>query len=951
MDYNLSGLNTREFEHVSQALAQAILGPGVSVFGDGRDGGREAAFEGRVPYPSEIEAWDGYGVMQAKFRQRTDQQPQDAVSWLKGQVKEELEAWLSPASKRERLPEYLIFTTNVILTPVPGSGGIAQIEQFVSTYAARLGLKGWAVWSYDQLCRYLDRYDSIRRTYAGAITSGDVLARLLDAVSAGQKSRSDALTDATRASQYRREARLSLVPEERVDAVLDWADKSSSQVVTVPVGTLAVLVAPMGAGKSEEAENWWREGLREAAGDPDAVIPVWVDAGKAVPDLLDAITRAGGEPASGLGRIVIDDLDRLSPEQVAQLLYEARLLLAAHPTARILATCRPGIELGRAVVHEVAPWPVRRGAELLDLVVGDDGRILFEEREVQDLLTSPLQVLSVASRLLAGEDARVSSLELLSGLAASVIKGRRKGSPTSQTWDRLARLAVHILNAGGPVPAQHFAHEAEVWELTDTGLVVQEAAGLRFALPVFEQHFGAQALRKGSVLPEEIVTADAFPRWRYAIAFAVSASAPDEAENLMLRLARANPAAAAWTFDEIARSKKKQHHGMREAEDRARTTIARLVRADDDELRTAEIAGTWLREALEALVEGFGPLSGSLLEMRDGRLPRWGVWAKEGWVAISPSRYSSEPPAVTPLASHPRNREDAEWRWWSQHLFPGDPLGRWDWARERIREPLERLVRRGALLVPPDSPLAHERLWHLAQRLRQGNVPRDGVSVPEVRRRVEAMMEHVRTSVRYTHQVAGYTYDSADIRWMHSQLAGVTDEVLRRPYGEPDQEIPRRGRMWQGYSPLLTLRVTRQILRDALIGYRQLVELNFPSLASALGLYSALPVSAEGMVVMPEDDTDGSHSGLIHTLRPKAAGRRNDPPEVDLDLWTEPGFGPTSPFPGGPVKSKTNFHRPYYVDRELSTGSSRPATELAYEWLVRDLKAVGWLGVNVQLSV
>lgn len=134
----------------------------------------------------------------------------------------------------------------------------------------------------------------------------------------------------------------------------------------------------MGAGKSEEAENWWREGLREAAGDPDVVIPVWVDAGKAVPDLLDAVTRAGGEPVSGLGRIVIDDLDRLLSEQVAQLLYEARLLLAAHPTARILAACRPGIELGRAAVHEVAPWSVRKGAELLDLVVGDDGPMLLK---------------------------------------------------------------------------------------------------------------------------------------------------------------------------------------------------------------------------------------------------------------------------------------------------------------------------------------------------------------------------------------------------------------------------------------------------------------------------------------------------------------------------------------------------------------------------------------------
>ncbi|GGT17513.1 hypothetical protein GCM10014713_07810 [Streptomyces purpureus] len=71
---------------------------------------------------------------------------------------------------------------------------------------------------------------------------------------------------------------------------------------------------------------------------------------------------------------------------------------------------------------------------------------------------------------------------------------------------------------------------------------------------------------------------------------------------------------------------------------------------------------------------------------------------------------------------------------------------------------------------------------------------------------------------------------------------------------------------------------------------------------------------------------------------------------MDLALWTEPGFGPTLPFPGGPVESKTNFHQPHYEDRELPTGSSRPATALAYEWLIRDLKAVGWLGATTRLS-
>ncbi|MFH9424970.1 hypothetical protein [Streptomyces sp. NPDC017529] len=33
MDHNFSALSPRDFEHLSQALAQAVLGPGVSVFG------------------------------------------------------------------------------------------------------------------------------------------------------------------------------------------------------------------------------------------------------------------------------------------------------------------------------------------------------------------------------------------------------------------------------------------------------------------------------------------------------------------------------------------------------------------------------------------------------------------------------------------------------------------------------------------------------------------------------------------------------------------------------------------------------------------------------------------------------------------------------------------------------------------------------------------------------
>lgn len=72
MDYDLTRLGEREleFEHLSQALALQVLGASVSTFGDGPDGGREASFEGRLRFPESGQLWDGYGVVQAKFKHR-----------------------------------------------------------------------------------------------------------------------------------------------------------------------------------------------------------------------------------------------------------------------------------------------------------------------------------------------------------------------------------------------------------------------------------------------------------------------------------------------------------------------------------------------------------------------------------------------------------------------------------------------------------------------------------------------------------------------------------------------------------------------------------------------------------------------------------------------------------------------------------------------------------------
>ncbi|MFF2381668.1 NACHT domain-containing protein [Streptomyces sp. NPDC058108] len=184
MDYDLTRLGSREFEHLTQALAIKILGPAVQTFGDGPDGGREAEFHGELTYPlpDPEGPWDGHGVLQAKFLQRPRGTTHD-TAWFLNSVRAELRQWANPKSKRVRegaLPDYLLFCTNVVLSPDPEVGGIDSFKRIAGELIKELNLpvRDVRVWHFDQICRYLDIYPSIRQTYSGLTTAGDVLFRL-----------------------------------------------------------------------------------------------------------------------------------------------------------------------------------------------------------------------------------------------------------------------------------------------------------------------------------------------------------------------------------------------------------------------------------------------------------------------------------------------------------------------------------------------------------------------------------------------------------------------------------------------------------------------------------------------------------------------------------------------------------------------------------------------------
>lgn len=179
-DITFDNFNHRSFEQFTQALSVGVLGSGVLVFGDGPDGGREASYEGIVPFPSAAEKWDGYIVMQAKYRATLRKNATD-VTWLASQLRGELQKFRENTLLKR--PQYYILASNVVLSGVAGrkdsKGGQQKIDDVFEEYDD-LKIEGYRVWHPDVMEALLGSNPKLRQSYRGWLTAHDVLAEAFE---------------------------------------------------------------------------------------------------------------------------------------------------------------------------------------------------------------------------------------------------------------------------------------------------------------------------------------------------------------------------------------------------------------------------------------------------------------------------------------------------------------------------------------------------------------------------------------------------------------------------------------------------------------------------------------------------------------------------------------------------------------------------------------------------
>lgn len=175
--YELNKLGPAAFEHLVNQLALRVLGPGLSTFAAGPDGGRDAYFEGGAPYPSQTDAWSGVWYFQSKYHAADTSA--DAQKWLLNAISAELEAFGSPSSRRT-WPDIWIVATNVDPSGHAQTGTFDKAKQLVRKARSRLAPR-FHIWNGKKIVDLLVQYPEVARHFRHFLTPGHVVAELLAA--------------------------------------------------------------------------------------------------------------------------------------------------------------------------------------------------------------------------------------------------------------------------------------------------------------------------------------------------------------------------------------------------------------------------------------------------------------------------------------------------------------------------------------------------------------------------------------------------------------------------------------------------------------------------------------------------------------------------------------------------------------------------------------------------
>lgn len=164
LKYRLTILGWYNFEALVQTLLKVIIAPGVTSFGGTKDGGRDAVFEGKAPFPSQTTKWKGKWIFQVKYSELESGSVEAIGKRILNAFNKEIK---NIKQRRGYWPDNYVLITNVHLS--------SAFRKKLKNVIMEAGFKG-NFHSIDgrEVCEFLDIYPHIRYSFPQLIGLADL---------------------------------------------------------------------------------------------------------------------------------------------------------------------------------------------------------------------------------------------------------------------------------------------------------------------------------------------------------------------------------------------------------------------------------------------------------------------------------------------------------------------------------------------------------------------------------------------------------------------------------------------------------------------------------------------------------------------------------------------------------------------------------------------------------
>lgn len=670
--------------------------------------------------------------------------------------------------------------------------------------------------------------------------------------------------------------------------------------------SVVFITAPLGSGKSDTVLDWMSRSAELAAESSTSPLPVLFRADEVVGPLQDAVldhVSVRDLQRRGVD-LVIDGLDEAGNRAPA-LAESAIEFVARWPKSRVAIASRTSA-IPRGVKHvELEMWELEETEALIRVVSNGSRTSSWSwSDELKESVRRPLFALFAAQT-----PADVGPYEMIDTLVRRSIKSADNNAHRD--------LAIAIVRADGPIDPHEIASISPN-SFTNDRLVNTSDSRWRFELPIFLQWFAAQGILNGLVPLSEVTKDSAeFARWRYVLAVALSGASTTKFDEILQAIALWNPGAAGWVIKEIRTS------GL---------APSRPIVGSEG------VIASRLSLALDALQLG----AASRVNRRfiPGAVTV-AAYNSDNQTSVQwRARRAGEGP-IGAFLSHTEVGATRRWATVKSNYRPLPAFWPWEWTLEALRDDLEEALKHPHLLVAGGSVI-REEFAHTAWS-----------KIDRSRSTIDDLLTY--QGARYLPRLVNYNglvIDAETLKTIDERRTGWSHDG---PWLGPDLNQAASGWVGGNYSyERLRLRA-QEVYEAAMTAYLELSEGVFQDLGDFLRFRSGLPGTFVGYIrpagewspgineyFLPNSDRNaGIHSN--RAVMNMASDERRFPTDAELQAMDVAYEARRDNCP----ESRMMLGSSYSMG-QLDIFGTRPATNMAVEWLWKDLQSLGRVDSHFQ---